>query len=290
MVGLGPRDASEVIATAFAATGAQVAVVPLADGGPAFTAAVGELDVEVTVARPRSIVELLEILEQQEGRASDASKLWMDLTALAPFEWEQLVAVGPGVVSALAASLREDTLVGIVATGQESMTLTGLSGRVAERGREAAHELAETLAANDAVSAWLESLGADGAAPGSGAADGVGALVMALGGRVRSGIDALIDGFGVRATLARADLVVTGTSVLDFHAVGGDVVREVTQLANEALLPVIAIVGQNHVSARELRLKGIESAHAMVEGAGQPEPQPSQLAEVAGRVAQSWSW
>ncbi len=284
MAGLGPRGASEVIAEAFAEAGAQVAVVPLADGGPAFADAFAEVDPDGVIAQPGTLAEVLEALTR------GTSTLRMDLTNLAPHTWSELTAVGPAVLAGLADAMGERKVVAVVRSGEELATLTGLTGRVAERGREHGADLAETLAADDAVSSWLSSLGADGAAPGAGAADGLGAVILALGGQVSSGIDALIEGFGMTTTVSRADLLVTGATLLDFHAVGGDVVKEVARMGTEALRPVIAIVGRNFVSSRELRLAGIESAHAILDGVGEDEPVPAQLAEVARKVAQSWTW
>ena len=290
MAGLGPREASEVIATAFAESGAQVAVVPLADGGEGFAGAVAELDPEGLLLRPASLSEMLEILSGKFDSPTLTSTLRVDLTDLIAPAWSELTAVGHTQIAAMVAAIAQRALVAIVSSGEQSSTLTGLSGRVAERGREDGLDLGETLAADDAVSKWLTSVGIDGAAPGTGAADGVGAIILALGGRVLSGIEALIEGFDMEATAAKADLLVTGTPILDFHAVGGDVVKEMACLGTEALRPVIAIVGRNFVSSRELRLAGIESAHAILDGAGEDQPIPAQLAQVAGRVAKSWSW
>ena len=290
MAGLSPRGTSEVIASAFADAGAQVAVVPLADGGEAFADAMADVDPDCFVVRPGSVAELLDVLSTSAVNPGTTSVLSLDLTALAPPTWSELTSVGHVQVAELAGALAGRDLVATVRTGEESSTLTGLSGRVAERGREEGMDLADTLAADDQVCRWLESLDMAGTAPGSGAADGVGVIVLALGGRVLSGIAALIEGFGMEATVAQADLLVTGTAVLDFHAVGGDVVKEVARMGTDALRPVIAIVGRNFVSSRELRLAGIESAHAILDGAGQDQPIPAQLAEVAGKVAKSWSW
>ena len=289
MAGLGPRDASEVIATAFADAGAQVAVVPLADGGQGFADAVAELDPEGLLVRPGSLSEMLELLSEVDA-SSPTSNLRVDLTGLVAPAWSELTAVGNSDIAELAAAISQRKLVAVVASADQSSTLTGLSGRVAERGREDGLDLGETLAADDAVSKWLGSVGVDGTAAGTGAANGVGSIILALGGRVLSGIEALIEGFGMEATVAKADLLVTGTPNLDFHVVGGDVVKEVARLGTDALRPVIAIVGRNFVSSRELRLAGIESAHAVLDGAGDDQPVPAQLAEVAGRVAKSWIW
>ena len=284
MSGMDARSASEVIARAFADQGDEVAVVTLAEGGQGFADALRDVDPDGELAHPATLRELLDAL------CGGPTTLWIDLTGLSPHEWDDLTAVKASDVAILTQRLKGRRVTAIVAPGDRSATLTGLSGRVAERGRETGAELAETLKANDVVSHWVGALGIDGTLPGSGAADGVGALVMALGGRVLSGIDALAEGFSLDSTLSRADLVVTGAATLDFHAVGGDIVKEMAGRATDALRPVIAIVGRNFVSSRELRLAGIESAHPLLEGAGEDDSTPDQLAEVARGVALSWRW
>lgn len=284
MSGLGARLASEVIGKAFVDAGAQVAVVTLAEGGQDFADALGDVDPQGELVHPATLAELLDIVD------GGTSTLWIDLTGLSRFSWDDLAAVTTSHIALLSERLSGCRVVAIVAPGGPSATLTGLSGRVAERGREIGADLADTLAANDAVSRWSDTLGVDGTSPGSGAADGVGAIILALGGCVLSGIEALAEGFALDATVTKADLVVTGAATLDFHAVGGDVVKEMARRGTVALRPVIAIVGRNFVSSRELRLAGLESAHPILEGAGEDASTPEQLAEVAGKVAQSWSW
>ncbi|RMB59638.1 hypothetical protein EAX62_07650 [Tessaracoccus antarcticus] len=284
MAGVGPRDASEIIGGAFADAGAQVAVVPLVDGGPWFPDAVSAFDADAVVVQPATLQDALDAL------STAGASLYLDLTGLTRHAWAELVQVDRHRLEALRAAAPHRDVVAVVRSGQQRSALTGLMGVVAERGRLEGGDLADTLSSDALASAWLKDLGLDGTAPGAGAADGVGAIVLALGGRVASGIDVCVDGFDVTATMKAADLTVTGASVLDFHAVGGDVVKEVARLATEALRPVIAVVGRNFVSSRELRLAGIESAHPVLEGAGEDEPIPAQVADVAARVARSWIW
>lgn len=284
MVGLGPRDASEVIARAFAEAGAQVAVVPLADGGPWFEPAVAAFDPSAAVASPSTLEEALAALQ------GVTPTLYVDLTGIGRHSWEELVSVGVGELDALRRAVAGRDIVAVVRSGQQSATLTGLTGVVAERGRLDGADLADTLAADTKVSRWCESLGVDGTTAGTGAADGAGALFLAAGGRIVSGLDACLAVFDVESTAAKADLLVTGSAVLDFHAVGGDIVKQVARVAGEALRPVVAIVGRNFVSSRELRLAGIESAHPILDGPDGEEASPAQLAEISARVARSWSW
>nr|WP_231979928.1 glycerate kinase [Tessaracoccus coleopterorum] len=83
---------------------------------------------------------------------------------------------------------------------------------------------------------------------------GLGLLLQGIGATVTDPLTFLTERFGLAATIASADLVVTGAEELDFHALGGPVVKRVAALAGEALRPVIAVVGRNFVSSRELRL------------------------------------
>ncbi|MDO5735202.1 MAG: glycerate kinase [Propionibacteriaceae bacterium] len=284
MAGLDPRGASEVIAQAFVDAGAQVAVVPLADGGPFFAATVAGFDADAAVSGPGTLADAAAVL------TDSSPPRYVDLTGIAHYSWEELVHVMPGDLEELRNASHLSDTVAVVRSGSQLDTLTGLTGVVAERGRRDGADLAQTLADDGLVSAWCATLGLDGATPGSGAAEGLGALVLALGGSIASGIDVSIKGFDLASTMAKSDVVVTGSALLDFHAVGGDVVKEVATLAGDALRPVIAIVGRNFVSSRELRLAGIESAHPILEGVGSDEPIPAQLAEVAAKVARSWSW
>ncbi len=284
MAGLDPRGASEIIGHAFADAGAQVAVVPLSDGGKWFADTVAAFDTVASVAQPNSLAEVLACLE------TGAPVSYVDLTGLARHDWDALVSVGPRDVEGLRAAVAGRDVVAVVANGSQHATLTGLTGVVAERGRQEGMQLGDTLSADTAVSRWLDALGIDGTVPGTGAADGVGAIIVAVGGRITSGIQACVAGFNLPDTVAKADLVVTGSALLDFHAVGGDVVKEMARLATDALCPIVAIVGRNFVSSRELRLAGIESAHAVFDGPGNDEPIPAQVTDVAEAVARSWRW
>ena len=85
-------------------------------------------------------------------------------------------------------------------------------------------------------------------------------------------------------------MVVTGAESLDFHAVGGPIVTHMVALAGEALRPVIAVVGRNYISARELRLAGLESAYPVSVAAGDDAATVEGLTRVARGVAATWRW
>jgi glycerate kinase len=66
----------------------------------------------------------------------------------------------------------------------------------------------------------------------------------------------------------------------------------VAAVAEEALRPCVVVAGQVLVGSREMRALGIESAYALVDLVGEERafaaPADS-LAELAGRVARTWS-
>ena len=74
-----------------------------------------------------------------------------------------------------------------------------------------------------------------GALPGTGAAGGIGAsLVAFLGATFRSGVDAVMDATGFRARLPGADVVVTGEGAFDAESLRGKVVGAVLEQARAA--------------------------------------------------------
>lgn len=79
--------------------------------------------------------------------------------------------------------------------------------------------------------------------PGAGAAGGVGAAVLALGGTVTSGIDAVLDLVGFDASAREADVVITGEGMLDEQSAAGKTPVGVARRAREGGRPTIAVVG-----------------------------------------------
>lgn len=79
--------------------------------------------------------------------------------------------------------------------------------------------------------------------PGTGAAGGLGAAVVLLGGRLESGFDQISKLVGLENSLADADLVITGEGHIDSQSKGGKVPYGVAQLAKKHNVPVIALCG-----------------------------------------------
>jgi len=207
---------------------------------------------------------------------------YLDVTAVTAPGLEELLALPVSPV-------RAGTTV-VVPHREAGRTLTGMTGSLAERGRGNGADIAATLAEDSRATAWLERLGVADEAP-AGALCGLGAWALGCGARVASGIGICVEGYRLPELAARADVIVTGTDVLDFHRRGGDVVAELTRLGVEALRPVVVVAGRNFVSPRELRLVGIEEAHAVAPpGVGEIDITAEQLEALAQRVAGTWTW
>src|SRR5699024_8891260 len=80
-------------------------------------------------------------------------------------------------------------------------------------------------------------------APGGGAAGGLGAGLLVLGGRLLPGLDLVAEQVGLEDSLARADAVVTGEGALDAESFHGKVVGGGTDAARRHDLPVLIRAG-----------------------------------------------
>lgn len=91
--------------------------------------------------------------------------------------------------------------------------------------------------------------------PGAGAAGGMGAAVLALGGRLESGIEAMLDIIGFNEAVQAADLVITGEGMIDGQTAAGKAPVGVARRAKRYSKPVVAVVG-----GRASSLHGVYSA------------------------------
>ncbi len=284
VAGLTPRASSELIAGAFEQQGAQVAVLPLGACGAALADALATMDDAAEPSAPATLGEVASLLVPGPG------PLVLDLTAMAVPTLDDLVRTWTRErVTAAREALSGRDLVGIVPRGQDGAALAGLAGVIAELGRARGADLAETIRENNRAEAWAADLDADPAAAGSGALGGVGLVLSALGGRVSGGLEFCLDGYRAREVMGQADVVVAGTSQLDFHDLGGPVVKVLSALAADTQRPLVVLAGRTFVSSRELRLAGIEAAYAVEPGAGD-EPGKEAWSAAADKVAATWRW
>ena len=110
----------------------------------------------------------------------------------------------------------------------------------------------------------LETFGKDfGDIPGSGAAGGLGAGLMAFcKGHLLSGVDALLDLFNADHMMDGVDLVITGEGQIDYQTIHGKVPFGVAKVAKKHNIPVIAVVGnigEGYESAFDFGIKSVFS-------------------------------
>lgn len=186
-------------------------------------------------------------------------------------------------------------VVGVVPADQLDQLLLGLRGITSLRGRVAGLEPEVLLTTDAALEHFAALIDPQlGQRRGAGACGGVGAAILALGGRLATGPALALETAGSTAAVRAADLVVTGCSVFDFASRGGGVVGEAARMAAESLAPCIAVAGEVLIGGREMRTMGIESAYAVRESSmDQPvggDVTEAELAAVVARVARSWRW
>jgi glycerate kinase len=129
--------------------------------------------------------------------------------------------------------------------------------------------------------------------PGAGAAGGLGATMLALGGRVTSGIGLVRDLTGLDAALEDADLVITGEGSFDDQSLRGKLVSGVAEAARDRGLPCLVLAGQVAAGRRESLAAGVTEAHSLIEHLGSVERAMGEagtgLTSLAGRLARQWS-
>ena len=101
---------------------------------------------------------------------------------------------------------------------------------------EQVEALERRLAADERLRPYAELAGA-------GAAGGLGAAIAALGGRLGSGADVVLERIGFRGLVAGADLVVTGEGTVDRSSFEGKAVGEVVRVCEEGHVRCIVFGG-----------------------------------------------
>ena len=315
---LGPAVTSVAVARAFAERGCHVAVVPIGAARGGAAAALADLvDAEHTeltaLATPAGAVavsssstagDVVVVVESDAPDRPDLSgssaplgavlgslgpvgRLWIDP---GPVAWHD---GGAGLLEALGGSdaarqrFTGTEIVLLVPDDEATRPLTGLRGLTSVVRRAEGDDVARLLATDQRLADVAAALGIDPDEPGTGARGGLGAAVRALGGRILTGPQACAELAGLAATIAAADLVVTGCDRFDFGTFGGGAVTHVATLAEASQTPVIVVAGHNHVSARELRTFGVESGHSLAATAGET-PDAAAITAAVAPIAASW--
>ncbi|GAB3811720.1 hypothetical protein GCM10027605_52250 [Micromonospora zhanjiangensis] len=134
--------------------------------------------------------------------------------------------------------------------------------------------------------------------PGAGAAGGLGAAILALGGRCESGIGLVARLIGLAEAVDRADLVITGEGSFDHQSLRGKVVAGVAGAARDRGLPCVVVAGRVSTGRREAAAAGVTETVSLVEhfggeqngGVERAMTRPAEgLRAVAARLAGQWS-
>ena len=116
--------------------------------------------------------------------------------------------------------------------------------------------------------------------PGGGAAGGLGAgLVAFFGGRLRPGIDLVIEASGLAERMAGADLVITGEGRIDRQSMMGKVISGIARTARAAGVPIIALAGCLGEGAEET-LAVLDAIHVI-------NPPGTDIADALPRTAEA---
>ncbi|MFF2210738.1 glycerate kinase [Streptomyces antibioticus] len=103
------------------------------------------------------------------------------------------------------------------------------------------------------------------AAPGAGAAGGIGYGALLLGARFRPGIEVMLDVLGFAPALERAELVITGEGSLDEQTLHGKAPAGVAAAARAAGKEVVAVCGRLALPPQSLGRAGIRRAYPLTE-------------------------
>lgn len=188
----------------------------------------------------------------------------------------------------------------VVAATDVDNPLTGLHGASNVYGPQKGATREDIMLLDSALERWagvLEKLPTCppglAARPGAGAAGGLGAAVLALGGRCESGIALVNRLIGLDAAFDDADLVITGEGSFDFQSLRGKVVAGVAGAARDRGLPCLVLAGQVSAGRREAAAAGVTGSWSLTDHLGSQEEAMSRPAEglrtLAAHLAPQWS-
>ena len=204
---------------------------------------------------------------------------------------------GRGLVDALgglASAHRRLADTDLIVASDVEHPLLGPMGAAAVFGPQKGADPATVALLEQRLTAWaheLESVaGRDVAVePGAGAAGGLGAALLALGGRRESGATVIAAHTGLADDLAAADLVITGEGRFDDQSLHGKVISALAAGARTHGSPVLVLAGQVTLDASVLADAGVEAAHSITDHAGSVElaigDAANQLTGLAAAVA-----
>jgi glycerate 2-kinase len=128
--------------------------------------------------------------------------------------------------------------------------------------------------------------------PGAGAAGGIGAALLALGGRRESGAAVIAEHTRLADDVAAAQLVITGEGRFDDQSLHGKVVSALAAGARARRIPVLVLAGQVTLDEATMREAGIAAVFSITDHAGSVqlaiEDAANQLEGLAEVTAATW--
>jgi glycerate kinase len=189
----------------------------------------------------------------------------------------------------------------LVAATDVDNPLTGLHGASAIFGPQKGASLEDVMRLVGALERFADVLEKDlpgcppelAGRPGAGAAGGLGAALLALGGAVESGIGLVRAAVGLDAALDAADLAITGEGSFDHQSLRGKVVSGVAEGARDRGVPCVVLAGRVSAGRREAMSAGVTEMYSLVEelgGVDEAMARPEEgLRRLASRLAAQWS-
>lgn len=188
----------------------------------------------------------------------------------------------------------------LVAATDVDAVLTGMRGATAVFGPQKGASREDVLLLDSALERFggvLQQLPTCppmvAARPGSGAAGGIGAALLALGGEVVSGIHLVRQLTRLDVVLDEVDLVITGEGSFDAQSLQGKVVAGVAEAARDRGLPCLVVAGRASAGRREAAARGVTETYTLVQHFGDVElamTKPAEgLSALARRLAGQWS-
>ncbi|MEV4414715.1 glycerate kinase [Catellatospora sp. NPDC049609] len=297
IVGLGgsaTNDGGAGLLAALGAVGLDAAGQPLAPGGAALTACTS-LATNDNPGVVATTAGLSPAAEHSDGPAAGTAE--DSAAAQTPADGSAATAEAGAAdgVRLLPAEVE------LIAATDVDNPLTGLHGASAVYGPQKGATPQDVTLLDAALANWAAVLERElpgcpaklAELPGGGAAGGLGAAILALGGSVASGIDLVRELTGLDQVLEETDLVITGEGSFDHQSLRGKAISGLAGAARDLGIPCVVLAGRVTTGRREQGAAGVTEAHALVDHFGSVElalAEPARgLRELAARLATQWS-
>ena len=161
----------------------------------------------------------------------------------------------------------------LIAACDVEYPLVGPWGAARVFGPQKGADAATVAALEERLVRWAVELDAAAGRPvsaesGAGAAGGIGAALLALGGRCESGASIIAEHTGLAGELAAADLVITGEGKFDEQSLRGKVIGALAGAARTTQVPVVVLAGQVMLDEPTFQSAGILGAASVSDHAG----------------------